>query len=73
MKDKNMNKNGFITKYGYMSINRHWFDNTHQKVIVLEGSQYNIDQLRKVISYKDNRKFYRWRPDAFNKAFVGIV
>jgi len=56
----------FITAFGYLSINRKWLENTMNKVVKVGNSEYNIDQLKRHISYNEHKDVCRWRPEAYS-------
>ena len=55
----------FITAFGYLSINRKWLESTMNKVVRVEGSEYNVDQLKRCISFNEHVDVCRWRPEAY--------
>jgi hypothetical protein len=58
---------GFITSSGYMSINREYLDVTEDKFVNIENISYNVEELKKNVTYRDNAKFYRWKRNDFIK------
>lgn len=65
-----VNGNAYITKYGYLSIDKFYLNNTKDNYIQLGNVSYNIDKLKMNISYSDNKNFYRWKSSDYNKCII---